>query len=71
MLAWVSIHCELKMKRQDLKLEKNHGRIEILQRHPGAKNETKTKPTYEPKKMVLKLDLHSRLHCKNSRNILG
>ena len=39
MLAWVSIHCELKMKKQDLKLEKNHGRIEILQRHPGAEKD--------------------------------
>ena len=36
---------------------------------PRAKNKTKKKPRYESRKMVLKLELGSRL--KNSRNILG
>ena len=42
-----------------LHLEKVDGRT--LQPDPGVKNKTKTKPTYELKKMVLKLELGLRL----------
>ena len=46
------------MDKQDLQLGKVDGRIPILQVDPGVKKK------YESSKMVLKLQLGSRLECK-------
>ena len=50
-------------------MDKVDGRLPILQLDRGAKDKTKTKPRYESRKVVLKLELGSRLDGKNSRNI--
>ena len=43
------------------KLGKVDDRIPV---DPGAQNKTETKPGYKPRKMVLKLELDSRLDLK-------
>ena len=52
-------------------MDKVDDRIPILQLDRGAKDKTKTKPRYESRKVVLKLELGSRFDGKNSRNIQG
>ena len=51
----------LKWRNKIYKLGKVDGSIPILQLVPGAKNKTETKLRYESRKMVLKLELRSRL----------
>ena len=49
------------MDKQDLQAGKVDDRIPILQLDPGAKNKTKTKPRHKSRKMVLKVELGSKL----------